>query len=97
MAKGDRINLNWTAANRDPRMFAEPDTIDLDRANAKKHVAFGSGIHTCLGNHLARRELRLAVRAVAQLGTFELAGDAVPPFRSGFTRGPLELQVRMAR
>jgi cytochrome P450 len=97
MSKGDRINLNWTAANRDPRMFADPDMIDLTRSNAKKHVAFGSGIHTCLGNHLARRELRLAVRAVAQLTTFELAADVAPPFRSGFTRGPLELQVTMAR
>jgi cytochrome P450 len=97
MAAGDRVNLNWTAANRDPRMFADPDVIDLTRSNAKKHLAFGSGIHTCLGNHLARRELRFAVRAVAALGTFELAEDAAPPFRSGFTRGPLELRVRMAR
>lgn len=97
MAKGDRINLNWTAANRDPRMFANPDTIDLDRPNAKKHLAFGSGIHTCLGNHLARRELRLAVRAVADLTIFQLAGDREPAYRPGFTRGPLELPITLAR
>jgi hypothetical protein len=97
MAKGDRINLNWTAANRDPRVFANPDTIDLDRPNAKKHLAFGSGIHTCLGNHLARRELRLAVRAVADLTTFQLAGDREPAYRPGFTRGPLELPITLAR
>jgi len=78
-------------------MFTEPDTIDVDRPNAKKHLAFGSGIHTCLGNHLARRELRLAVRAVANLTTFELAGDREPAYRPGFTRGPLELQITLAR
>jgi cytochrome P450 len=97
MAGGDRVNLNWTGANRDPLMFPDPDTIDLDRANAKRHLAFGSGIHTCVGNHLARRELRLAVRAIARLSTFELAGGGQPPFRSGFTRGPLELSITLAR
>jgi cytochrome P450 len=44
------------AANRDPRMFADPATFDIDRANARNHLAFGHGAHHCAGAHLARAE-----------------------------------------
>jgi cytochrome P450 len=98
MAKGDRINLSWIAANRDPRVFAQPDKIDFDRPNARRHVAFGAGIHLCIGNNLARREIRLALRAVSRLSRFELATDEVPPdYRAGFTRGPIKLPMHLAR
>lgn len=97
MAKGDRVNVNWTSANRDPRVFPEPGRLDLTRANARRHVAFGAGIHACLGKDLARREIRLAVRAVAKLSRFELAESDATPYRSGFTRGPLQLPVHLAR
>ena len=49
------------AANRDPRHFADPSTFDLDRANARQHVAFGRGIHTCPGAPLARAETRVSI------------------------------------
>ncbi len=49
------------AANRDPRMFDRPGEFDLDRANAKYHVAFGHGIHHCAGAHLARAEGRVTI------------------------------------
>jgi len=97
MVKGDRVNVNWTSANRDPKTFPEPTTIDLQRANAKRHLAFGAGIHNCLGKDLARREIRLAVRAVARLRRFELANSESIPYRSGFTRGPLRLPVHLGR
>jgi cytochrome P450 len=97
MAKGDRVNVNWTSANRDPRVFPEPGRLDLTRANARRHVAFGAGIHACLGKDLARREIRLSVRAVAKLSRFELAEPDATPYRSGFTRGPLLLPVHLAR
>jgi cytochrome P450 len=97
MSKGDRVNVNWTSANRDPRVFPEPGRLDLTRANARRHVAFGAGIHACLGKDLARREIRLAVRAVAGLSRFELAEPEATPYRSGFTRGPLRLPVHLAR
>jgi cytochrome P450 len=54
------VILRFGAANRDPRMFADPDTLMIERSNAKAHMAFGSGIHTCIGNLLARTELRMA-------------------------------------
>lgn len=49
------------AANRDPRMFTDPDQFDVDRANARYHVAFGHGIHHCAGAHLARAEGRVTL------------------------------------
>ena len=49
------------AANRDPRHFADPSTFDLDRANARQHIAFGRGIHTCPGAPLARAETRVSI------------------------------------
>ena len=49
------------AANRDPSMFAEPDKLDITRANAGKHLAFGHGIHHCLGSSLAETEAQIAI------------------------------------
>jgi len=56
---GDRVTLWFTAANRDPRTFADPDRFDIHRS-PNPHVAFGGGgMHFCLGAHLARREVRV--------------------------------------
>jgi cytochrome P450 len=51
---GDRAILMFGAANRDPAVFDDPDSIRLDRENSKKQMAFGVGMHRCLGSHLAR-------------------------------------------
>ena len=59
--KGDRIWLGLASANRDPRQFEQPDQFDLERPNLKSHLGFGSGPHTCLGIHLARNELVVAM------------------------------------
>lgn len=53
MAQGDRVLLAWAAANRDPQAFPEPEKIDFHRT-ANRHVAFGSGIHRCIGSSFAR-------------------------------------------
>lgn len=53
---GERVYLFVNAANRDPRKFADPDVLDLRRDTARHQIAFGQGIHTCLGAHLARVE-----------------------------------------
>jgi cytochrome P450 family 150 subfamily A5 len=57
------------AANRDPRKFAEPGSFDVDRANARHHVSFGRGIHTCPGAPLARAEGRVAIERLLQRTT----------------------------
>ena len=54
---GEHITVSWAAANLDPAVFPDPLTVDFDR-KGNRHIAFASGIHRCLGSHLARLELR---------------------------------------
>jgi cytochrome P450 len=58
--KNDTVMTPLSAVNRDPALFPDPDSVILDRA-ANNHIAFGAGPHRCLGSHLARRELRVAL------------------------------------
>ena len=58
---GTVIQVMLSAMNRDPRLFENPDDFQLDRANVRKHLAFGAGIHGCIGAPLARAEARLTV------------------------------------
>jgi cytochrome P450 len=60
---GAMINTRYAAANRDERHFDCPEKIDLERRNAGSHLAFGSGVHHCLGAPLARRELYWGFKA----------------------------------
>jgi cytochrome P450 family 144 len=76
----DRILLMWSAANRDPAVFDEPDALRLDRPTAKNHLGFGWGIHHCIGAPLARLEARLAVEELlARTSSIELDRAAPPP------------------
>jgi cytochrome P450 len=52
------------AANRDPRQFENPDTFDVDRPNARRHIAFGRGVHSCPGAPLARAETRVCLERI---------------------------------
>jgi cytochrome P450 len=61
---GEMIALLLGGANRDPRVFTEPGRFDIARPNARDHLAFGSGIHGCLGAALARVEGAIALRAL---------------------------------
>ncbi|MBJ65498.1 MAG: hypothetical protein CML97_03250 [Rhodobiaceae bacterium] len=61
--KGSVINVRYAAANRDDNFFEDPDEINLERKKAGSHMAFGSGIHHCLGAPLARRELHWGFKA----------------------------------
>jgi cytochrome P450 len=58
---GATLMILQGAANRDPRRFEEPDTFDPARKNARQHLAFGRGIHTCPGAPLARAETRIGI------------------------------------
>ena len=61
---GSRAMLLWSAANRDGDEFPNPDRVDLARRNAKAHLAFGIGIHHCIGAPLARLETRLVLETL---------------------------------
>ena len=68
------------AANRDPRTFADPDVFDIERENARLHIAFGHGIHHCAGAHLARAEGRVTVnRLLDRMKDISIAEDAHGP------------------
>ena len=57
---GTMLMLRFAAANRDPARFPNPDAFDVTRSNARSHLAFGRGIHMCVGNMLSRKELAVA-------------------------------------
>ncbi|HUZ09379.1 MAG TPA: cytochrome P450 [Acidimicrobiales bacterium] len=60
MKQGDHVQVVLTLADRDPLTFDAPDEVDFERAH-NPHLAFAGGVHRCVGSHLARRELRVAV------------------------------------
>jgi cytochrome P450 len=62
--KGETVTLSLPAADHDPEVFDQPEALRLDRANARRHLAFGHGVHQCLGQQLARIEMRIAYRAL---------------------------------
>ncbi len=87
--KGQNLIPLLGAANRDPAEFDEPDRLDLGRANANRHLAFGGGHHFCLGASLARLEGAVAIGAlVRRFPTIELAGE--PVRKTTFTLRGLE-------
>ncbi|MEM7339837.1 MAG: cytochrome P450 [Actinomycetota bacterium] len=93
VSKGDRVLLSFPAANRDPEMFENPEEVVIDRA-VNRHVAFGAGIHRCLGSNLARMEMQVAIEEfIAQLPTFELADPDAVTWAGGQVRGPRNLPV----
>lgn len=62
IAEGEKVVMYYGAANRDPAVFENPDTLDVARANANKHIAFGYGPHVCLGKRVAQIQLEEAYR-----------------------------------
>ena len=65
-AAGTPVMLLYGAANRDPRLFEDPDEFRIDRSNAKVHIAFGRGPHACPGGPLARVEGRVSIERILQ-------------------------------
>jgi cytochrome P450 len=94
IAAGDDIFCALSAANRDPARFLEPDRFDLNRAD-KEHVAFGAGIHYCLGAILARVEAAIMFEALLRrYPTLQLADERIEWRDSPSFRGPIALHLR---
>ena len=103
IAPGTKMQLLFAAANRDPRVWNEPDTIDFDRfgPGSRPHLAFGWGVHHCIGNVLARREGQLALRLMIDtFETVELTGEVKvnqPFILRGLTTLPIRWTVRTSK
>jgi cytochrome P450 len=94
MKADDWILLAYPAANRDPAQFDRADQVIVDR-QVNRHAAFGLGIHRCLGSHLARMELRVALEVwLERIGDFSLADPAAVTWSTGQVRGPRTLPLR---
>jgi cytochrome P450 len=97
MKEGDWLLLPFPAANRDPKVFPDADRVVIDRAE-NRHVAFGLGIHRCLGSNLARMELQIALEQwMARYPEFELTDPNAVAWSAGQVRGPRTIPVRIAR
>jgi len=97
MAKGTYVLVLFGAANRDSRRFPNGDDFQL-RRNPKDHVAFGFGIHYCLGAALARLEARVALEELfARFPTLQRDQEPVTYLKSGILRGPTALPVAVER
>jgi len=95
MAADDWILLSFPAANRDPAQFDRAGEVVIDR-EVNRHAAFGLGIHRCLGSHLARLELRVALQVwLERIPEFTLADPSAVTWSAGQIRGPRTLPLRI--
>jgi cytochrome P450 len=94
---GSVVHLMYGAANRDPKMFPEPNKFDPQRPN-NQHFGWGSGIHTCMGGPLARLEVNLAVETfLRRVENPRMVVDPPPYRQSQVFRGPRHLEVEFDR
>jgi cytochrome P450 len=95
MGADDWVLLSYPAANRDPAQFDRAGEVVIDR-EANRHAAFGLGIHRCVGSHLARMELRVALEVwLDRIPSFTLADQKAVSWSVGQVRGPKALPVRI--
>jgi cytochrome P450 len=95
IAMGDKVVMWYVSANRDDAVFEQPDEFRIDRPNARQHLAFGIGVHFCMGSRLAEMQLRVTwEETLARFREVEIVG---PPrrVRSNFVKGYSQLPVRV--
>ncbi|MEW2357147.1 cytochrome P450 [Spirillospora sp. NPDC029432] len=95
MKADDWVLLSFPAANRDPAQFERAGEVVIDR-EVNRHAAFGLGIHRCVGSHLARMELRVALEVwLERYPSFTLDDPAAVTWAAGQVRGPRTLPLRV--
>ena len=95
--KGSMVLLKYFSSNHDDAVFDEPMKFDVTRANAKRHIAFGFGIHVCIGQHLSRLEMCIAWEEIFdRLDNFSLAcaDDELEYMPNILLRGLEEIPIR---
>ncbi|WP_373488585.1 cytochrome P450 [Blastomonas sp.] len=94
--KNAMVMMRYAAANRDPEKYENPDAFIADRTNARTHLAFGRGIHMCVGNMLSRKEMTVAFEEllprVAAITLTDESAIAYPP--NMMLRGPTSVPIR---
>jgi len=91
--EGQKVVMYFGSANRDPQKFDRPDVLDLSRM-PNEHIAFGTGPHGCLGQHIARIEIdAILMEVLTRMGDLEISG-APEWLPSNFISGPKHLPVR---
>ena len=101
IAKGEKVVMWYISANRDETVFPAAEQFDVARPNARRHLAFGHGIHRCVGARLAEIQLATLIgeivarnwRIVPQGKPTRLAS----PFLHGFTEMPVRIEARQMR
>jgi cytochrome P450 len=92
IARGELVRVSIAGANRDPAVFTDPDSFDLGRANARRHLAFAHGPHVCVGVHLARLEANAGIGVLLQgLPGLRLDPEQRSAFRGLVFRKPASL------
>ncbi len=95
--KGDKVGIFFAAANRDPTVFERPDELDLERPHYR-HLAFGAGVHRCIGSNLARLQIRVAIeQLLARLSSFWMPEGAIIEYSSLQARGPSSIPLEFTR
>ena len=95
MVPGEKVIMNFPAANRDPDVFDRPDEVVLDRER-NRHIAFGVGIHRCAGSNLARMEMDVALRVwFERIGAFEITDPELVRWTGGQVRGVRTAPMRI--
>lgn len=93
--KGDKVVMWYVSGNRDETVFENADKLIIDRPNARAHVAFGFGVHRCMGNRLAELQLRVLWEEIMQrFHRVEVVGD-VTRLPNNFIRGIKDVPVRL--
>jgi cytochrome P450 len=92
---GHKVVMWYLSGNRDADVFPDADRLLIDRPNARAHVAFGYGIHRCMGNRLAEMQLRILWEEIMQ--RFRMVEQVGPEVRlpNNFIRGIREVPVRL--
>jgi cytochrome P450 len=92
---GDKVIMWYVSGNRDERVFERPDDFIIERPNVRKHLAFGFGIHRCMGNRLAELQLRVLWEEILKrFERIEVVGEVQRSF-STFVHGYTEMQVKV--
>jgi cytochrome P450 len=95
--QGDKLILWYISANRDETVFENPDKLDITRDNARRHLAFGYGIHRCVGARLAELQLKILLEEMHKRRMRVSVTGEVERVRANFVHGHRKLEVTLSK